>query len=68
MNHNQSVRLLQGVVAPHRAVGWFIRGELWVLGYWKDGQRIELARGHRKHTERTFYEARREYVKHHIGG
>lgn len=66
MSHKQSVDGLQKVVAPMRATGWFIRGRIWVLGYWKDGQRHELARGddhsHRD-AERILREAIRAFRK-----
>lgn len=48
MKHDDSVKALQQVVEPHRAVGWFVRHQLWTLGVWKDGQRVALAQGDRK--------------------
>lgn len=46
MTHKGSVKELQKVIAPVRAAGWFVRHQLWSLGYYDErGQRVELARG-----------------------
>lgn len=46
MKHKDSVEELQKLIAPVRAVGWFVRHQLWALGYWDAaGQRVQLARG-----------------------
>jgi hypothetical protein len=66
MKHVESVQALQSVVAPRRAVGWFIRRHVWCLGYWQDEQRVELARGNgttARGCERVFRDAIRAYRK-----
>jgi hypothetical protein len=59
LQHHDSVKALRKVVAPRKAVGWFIRKNVWALGYWEAGQRIELARG--EDTRRVFAQAVRAF-------
>lgn len=48
MKHDDARKALQDALGGRRAVSWFIRGEIFVLGYFDaDGKRVELARGDR---------------------